>query len=94
MLLAHRQIAREEDARTCARTFLRAFRALKGFQAGEVLVVARIELPSTCAATDRRERRTPVMQAPEDVDLMDLAAARGRPKSIEDRIDETTCRGP
>ena len=34
------------------------------------------------------------MQAPEDVDLMDLAAARGRPKSIEDRIDETTCRGP
>jgi RNA polymerase sigma-70 factor (ECF subfamily) len=34
----------------------------------------------------RRERRTPVMQAPEDVDLMELAAAREPAESIEDRI--------
>jgi len=39
-----------------------------------------------CRDWMRRERRTPVMQAPEDVDLMELAAAREPAESIEDRI--------
>jgi RNA polymerase sigma-70 factor, ECF subfamily len=34
----------------------------------------------------RRERRTPVVQAPEDMDLMELAAAREPSESIEDLV--------
>src|SRR5580765_5826189 len=81
--LAYRQIGREEDARdVCQETFLRAYRALKGFrgQAKFSSWLYRI------AINLRRERRTPVVQAPEDVDLMDLAAARAPAESIEDRI--------
>ncbi len=76
--LAYRQIGREEDARdVCQETFLRAFRALKGFrgQAKFSSWLYRIAI-NLCRDWMRRERRTPVMQAPEDVDLMDLAAAR------------------
>ena len=86
--LAYRQIGREEDARdVCQETFLRAFRALKGFrgQAKFSSWLYRIAI-NLCRDWMRRERRTPVMQAPEDVDLMDLAAARGPTESIEDRI--------
>lgn len=86
--LAYRQIGREEDARdVCQETFLRAFRALKGFrgQAKFSSWLYRIAI-NLCRDWMRRERRTPVMQAPEDVDLMDLAAARGPSESIEDRI--------
>ena len=34
----------------------------------------------------RRQRRTPVVQPPEDVDLMDLAAAAEPSESIEDLV--------
>jgi RNA polymerase sigma-70 factor, ECF subfamily len=34
----------------------------------------------------RRERRTPVVQAPEDMDLMELAAAREPSESVEDLV--------
>ena len=86
--LAYRQIGREEDARdVCQETFLRAYRALKGFrgQAKFSSWLYRIAI-NLCRDWMRRERRTPVMQAPEDVDLMDLAAAREPSESIEDRI--------
>jgi len=86
--LAYRQIGREEDARdVCQETFLRAYRALNGFrgQAKFSSWLYRIAI-NLCRDWMRRERRTPVMQAPEDVDLMDLAAAREPSESIEDRI--------
>jgi RNA polymerase sigma-70 factor (ECF subfamily) len=86
--LAYRQIGREEDARdVCQETFLRAFRALKGFrgQAKFSSWLYRIAI-NLCRDWMRRERRTPVIQAPEDVDLMDLAAAREPFESIEERI--------
>jgi RNA polymerase sigma-70 factor (ECF subfamily) len=86
--LAYRQIGREEDARdVCQETFLRAYRALGGFrgQAKFSSWLYRIAI-NLCRDWMRRERRTPVMQAPEDVDLMELAAAREPAESIEDRI--------
>src|SRR5437870_3235158 len=39
-----------------------------------------------CRDWVRRERRTPVVQAPEDVDLMDLAASGEPSESIEDLV--------
>ena len=89
--LAYRQIGREEDARdVCQETFLRAYRALSGFrgQAKFSSWLYRITL-NLCRDWLRRERRTPVMQAPEDVDLMDLAAAREPSETVEDRIART-----
>src|SRR6202163_3091331 len=86
--LAYRQIGREEDARdVCQETFLRAFRALKGCrgQAKFSSWLYRIAL-NLCRDWMRRERRTPVVQVLEDVDLMDLAAAREPSESIEDRV--------
>jgi len=86
--LAYRQIGREEDARdVCQDTFLRAYRALNGFrgQAKFSSWLYRIAL-NLCRDWMRRERRTPVVQAPEDIDLMDLAAAREPSESIEDRV--------
>ena len=72
--LAYRTIGREEDARdVCQETFLRAFRAL------------RIAL-NLCRDWIRRERRAPVVQAPEDVDLIELAAAAEPSESIEDLV--------
>jgi RNA polymerase sigma-70 factor (ECF subfamily) len=86
--LAYREIGREEDARdVCQETFLRAFRALSGFR-GEAKFSSwlyRIAL-NLCRDWVRRERRTPVVQPPEDVELMDLAAAREGSASIEDLI--------
>lgn len=86
--LAYRVIGREEDARdVCQETFLRAFRALKGFrgQAKFSSWLYRIAL-NLCRDWVRRERRTPVVQAPEGVDLMDLAAVREPSESIEDLV--------
>ena len=86
--LAYRQIGREEDARdVCQETFLRAYRALNGFrgQAKFSSWLYRIAL-NLCRDWMRRERRTPVVQPPEDMDLMDLAAAREPSESIEDRV--------
>ena len=82
------RIGREEDARdVCQETFLRAYRALKGFRGQSKFSswLYRIAI-NLCRDWMRRERRAPVMQPPEDVDLMDLAAAREPFESIEDRI--------
>jgi RNA polymerase sigma-70 factor (ECF subfamily) len=86
--LAYRTIGREEDARdVCQETFLRAFRALPRFrgQAKFSSWLYRIAL-NLCRDWMRRQRRTPVVQAPEDVDLMDLAAAAEPSESIEDLV--------
>lgn len=83
--LAYRTIGREEDARdVCQETFLRAFRALPGFrgQAKFSSWLYRIAL-NLCRDFVRRERRSPVVQAPEELDLAELAAARGPSESIE-----------
>src|SRR5881397_4215363 len=86
--LAYRQIGREEDARdVCQETFLRAYRSLKGFrgQAKFSSWLYRIAL-NLCRDWLRRERRTPIVQPPEDIDLMDLAAAAEPSESIEDLV--------
>ena len=86
--LAYRTLGREDEARdVCQETFLRAYRALPGFK-GEAKFsswIYRIAL-NLCRDWMRKKRRTPVMQAPEGVDLADLAdraAARGPVESIE-----------
>src|SRR5881394_2811505 len=84
--LAYRTIGREEEARdVCQETFLRAFRALPGFrgQAKFSSWLYRIAL-NLCRDWIRRERRAPVVQPPEDVDLIELAAAAEPSESIED----------
>jgi RNA polymerase sigma-70 factor (ECF subfamily) len=86
--LAYRTIGREEDARdVCQETFLRAFRALPGFrgQAKFSSWLYRIAL-NLCRDWIRRERRTPVSQVPEGLDLADMAAERGPVESIEELV--------
>ena len=86
--LAYRVIGREEDARdVCQETFLRAFRALGGFrgQAKFSSWLYRIAL-NLCRDWVRRQRRTPVVQLPEDVDVIELAASREPTEPIEDLV--------
>ena len=86
--LAYRVIGREEDARDVAQeTFLRAFRALAGFkgQAKFSSWLYRITL-NLCRDWIRRERRAPVAQAPEGVDLLDLASSAEPVETVEDLV--------
>ncbi|HEY7292897.1 MAG TPA: sigma-70 family RNA polymerase sigma factor [Vicinamibacterales bacterium] len=86
--LAYRTIGREEEARdVCQETFLRAYRALPGFrgQAKFSSWLYRIAL-NLCRDWVRRERRAPVVQPPEDGDLMEMAAAAEPSESIEDLV--------
>ena len=86
--LAYRVIGREEDARDVAQeTFLRAFRALSGFkgQAKFSSWLYRITL-NLCRDWIRRERRAPVAQAPEGMDLVELASEAEPSESIEDLV--------
>ena len=86
--LAYRVIGREEDARdVCQETFLRAFRALGGFrgQAKFSSWLYRIAL-NLCRDWVRRQRRTPVVQLPEDVDVIELAASREPTEPIEELV--------
>jgi RNA polymerase sigma-70 factor (ECF subfamily) len=86
--LAYRVIGREEDARDVAQeTFLRAFRALSGFkgQAKFSSWLYRITL-NLCRDWIRRERRTPIAQTPEGVDLIELAGEGAPSESIEDLV--------
>jgi RNA polymerase sigma-70 factor (ECF subfamily) len=86
--LAYRVIGREEEARDVAQeTFLRAFRALKGFkgQAKFSSWLYRITL-NLCRDWIRREKRTPVAVAPEGVDLVELAGEETPAESIEDLV--------
>jgi RNA polymerase sigma-70 factor (ECF subfamily) len=88
--LAYRQLGREEDARdVCQETFLRAFRAIGGFrgQAKFSSWLYRIAL-NLCRDWARRQRRAPVVQMPEDVDVIEAAAAAASEpaESIEDVV--------
>jgi RNA polymerase sigma-70 factor (ECF subfamily) len=86
--LAYRTIGREEEARDiCQETFLRAYRALPGFrgQAKFSSWLYRIAL-NICRDWARKERRTPTVQLPEDVDILEMAAATGPTESIEDLV--------
>lgn len=86
--LAYRTIGREEEARdVCQETFLRAYRALPRFrrEAKFSSWIYRIAL-NLCRDWMRRERRAPMMQPPEDVDLVDVAAAAEPSESIEDLV--------
>ncbi len=87
--LAYRVIGREEDARDIVQeTFLRAFRALPGFkgQAKFSSWLYRIAL-NLCRDWIRRQRRTPVVAAPEGIDIIELAAEQGPVESIEDLVE-------
>jgi RNA polymerase sigma-70 factor (ECF subfamily) len=86
--LAYRVIGREEDARdVCQETFLRAFRALGGFkgQAKFSSWLYRIAL-NLCRDWIRRERRQPLAQAPEGVDLIELAGESTPSESVEELV--------
>jgi RNA polymerase sigma-70 factor (ECF subfamily) len=86
--LAYRTLGREEDARdVCQETFLRAFRSLPGFrgQAKFSSWLYRIAL-NLCRDWIRRERRAPVVQAPEGVDVVELAGEQGPVESIEELV--------
>src|SRR4030088_2079826 len=86
--LAYRTIGREEDARdVCQETFLRAFRALPGFrgQAKFSSWLYRIAL-NLCRDWMGRQRRTPGVQAPGDMDILELAGGGGPSESIEDLV--------
>ena len=83
--LAYRTLGREEDARdVCQETFLRAYRAINGFkgQAKFSSWLYRIAL-NLCRDWMRKQRRQPVVQMPEDVDITELASERGPVESIE-----------
>src|SRR4029078_9038245 len=86
--LAYRVIGREEDARdVCQETFLRAYRSLGGFkgQAKFLSWLYRIAL-TLCRDWIRRQRRAPVSQFPEDIDVLEAAAATEPTESIEDLV--------
>ncbi len=86
--LAYRVIGREEDARDVAQeTFLRAFRALPGFkgQAKFSSWLYRIAL-NLCRDWIRRKKRTPIVDTPEGVDVIEMAAEQGPVESIEDLV--------
>jgi RNA polymerase sigma-70 factor (ECF subfamily) len=86
--LAYRVIGREEDARDVVQeTFLRAFRALPGFkgQAKFSSWLYRITL-NLCRDWIRRQKRTPIVSAPEGVDIVELAADHGPTETIEDLV--------
>jgi RNA polymerase sigma-70 factor (ECF subfamily) len=87
--LAYRTIGREEDARdVCQETFLRAFRGLPPAFRGQAKFSSwlyRIAL-NLCRDWVRRERRAPLVQAPEGTDIVELAAAAEPAESIEDLV--------
>jgi RNA polymerase sigma-70 factor (ECF subfamily) len=87
--LAYRVIGREEDAHdVCQETFLRAFRAIKGFkgQAKFSSWLYRIAL-NLCRDWMRRERRAPLVQVPDGVDPMEIANELPAPiESLDDTV--------
>jgi RNA polymerase sigma-70 factor (ECF subfamily) len=86
--LAYRTIGREEEARDIVQdTFLRAYRALPGFkgQAKFSSWLYRIAL-NLCRDWIRKQRRTPTVQMPEGVDLIELASEQGPAESIEELV--------
>lgn len=87
--LAYRTLGREEDARdVCQDTFLRAYRALPGFK-GEAKFSSwlyRIAL-NLCRDWMRKQRRTPTVEMPEGVDLIEMASEQGPVESIETLVN-------
>jgi RNA polymerase sigma-70 factor (ECF subfamily) len=86
--LAYRTLGHEEDARDVVQeAFLRAYRGLRGFkgQAKFSSWLYRITL-NLCRDWIRRERRTPIAQAPEGVDLVELASEAEPAESIENLV--------
>src|SRR5262245_34937138 len=86
--LAFRVIGRDEDARDVVQeTFLLAFRALPGFkgQAKFSSWLSRIAL-NLCRKWIRRRKRSPMVEAPEGVVIVELAAEQGPLESIEDLV--------
>ena len=86
--LAYRVIGREEDARDVVQeTFLRAFRALPGFkgQAKFSSWLYRIAL-NLCRDWIRRRRRSPLVEVPEGVDPVDLAAEGQPVETVEELV--------
>jgi RNA polymerase sigma-70 factor, ECF subfamily len=84
--LAYRLLGHDEDARdVCQDTFLRAFRALPGFkgQAKFSSWLYRIAL-NLCRDWVRRQRRTPIVPAPDGVELTELRAGAQESEPIED----------
>jgi RNA polymerase sigma-70 factor (ECF subfamily) len=84
--LAYRTLGREEDARDVTQeTFLRAFRALRGFKGDAKFSswLYRIAL-NLCHDWMRKERRAPLVAIPEGVDVEQLAAERGPIETVED----------
>lgn len=84
--LAYRVIGREEDARDVVQeTFLRAFRAIKGFkrQAKFSSWLYRIAL-NLCRDWIRRERRTPIVPTPEGLDPIEMAREIDPSPSVEE----------
>ena len=86
--LAFRVIGREDDARdVCQEAFLRAFRALPGFkgQAKFSSWLYRITL-NLCRDWMRKQRRAPVSQMAEGLDIFEMAAQQGGTEAIEDLV--------
>jgi RNA polymerase sigma-70 factor (ECF subfamily) len=86
--LAYRTLGREDDARdVCQEAFLRAYRALRGFkgQAKFSSWLYRITL-NLCRDWMRKQRRTPVSQVPEGLELSDLAGEAPDAVSVEDLV--------
>lgn len=84
--LAYRTLGREEDARDVTQeTFLRAFRALRGFKGDAKFSswLYRIAL-NLCRDWMRRDRRAPLVAMPEGIDPDQLLAERGPVESVED----------
>lgn len=83
--LAYRVIGREEDARdVCQETFLRAFRALKGFkgQAKFSSWLYRIAL-NLCRDWLRRERRNPFVEVPDGAEVVESTGQLDPGESVE-----------
>ena len=86
--LAYRTLGREEDARDVVQeAFLRAFRGLRNFRGDAKFSswLYRITL-NLCRDWIRRERRTPVSQAPDGIDIIELAGETEPSESIEDLV--------
>jgi len=86
--LAYRTLGRDDDARdVCQEAFLRAYRALRGFkgQAKFSSWLYRITL-NLCRDWMRKQRRTPVSQVPEGLELSDLAGEEPDAVSVEDLV--------
>jgi RNA polymerase sigma-70 factor (ECF subfamily) len=87
--LAYRLLGHDEDARdVCQDTFLRAFRALPGFkgQAKFSSWLYRIAI-NLCRDWIRRQRRTPVVPAPDGVELAELDTSAQKDEPMEDVLD-------